>query len=269
VPLRATYDRGVIRFDGVGVSTRGAVLLEVIDWTVGTGERWVVIGPNGAGKTTLLHVAAGYLYPTRGRVELLGETVGRTDIRALRPRIGYMSAALRGLVRDDLRALDVVATAAAGALDPFWTRGRDDGQRAAALALLERFGAGGLAERTMGSLSSGEQQRVQLARALLPDPDLLLRDEPFAGLDMGGRAQLLEALGSLAGAARPAATVLVVHHLEEIPAGFGHAAVIARGRVTAQGRLEDVLTDAVLSDAYGLPLRLSRDQDGGLRVRHA
>ena len=226
-------------------------------------------GPNGAGKTTLLRVAAGYLYPTHGRVELLGETVGRTDIRALRPRIGYLSAALRGLVRDDLRALDVVATAAAGALDPFWTRGRDDGARAAARALLERFGAGELAERTMGSLSSGEQQRVQLARALLPDPDLLLLDEPFAGLDLGGRAQLLAALGSLAREARPAAMVLVVHHLEEIPAGFDHAAVMARARVTAEGRREDVLTDAVLSDAYGLPLRLSRDLDGGLRVRPA
>ena len=256
----------MIRFQGVGVSARGAVILEDVDWTVGAGERWVVVGPNGAGKTTLLRVAAGYLYPTRGRVELLGETLGRTDIRALRPRIGYLSAALRGLVGDELRALDVVATAAAGALDPFWTRGRDDDARAAARALLERFGAGGLAERTMGSLSSGEQQRVQLARALLPDPDLLLLDEPFAGLDLGGRVQLLAALGALAREARPAAMVLVVHHLEEIPAGFEHAAVMARARVTAQGRRDDILTDAVLSDAYGLPLRLRRDGDGGLRV---
>ncbi len=259
----------MIRFEGVGVSTRGAVLLEDIHWTVGDGQRWVVVGPNGAGKTTLLRVAAGYLHPSHGRVELLGETLGRTDIRALRPRIGYLSAALRGLVRDDLRALDVVATAAAGALDPFWTRGRDEGPRAGARTLLERFGAGELAERTMASLSSGEQQRVQLARALLPDPDLLLLDEPFAGLDLGGRAQLLASLGSLAREARPAAVVLIVHHLEEIPSGFAHAAVMARGRVTAQGRRDDVLTDAVLSDAYGLPLRLSRDRDGGLRARRA
>ncbi|HXX62143.1 MAG TPA: ATP-binding cassette domain-containing protein [Candidatus Sulfotelmatobacter sp.] len=257
----------MIRFEGVGVSTRGAVLLEDVDWTVRTGERWVVIGPNGAGKTTLLRIAAGYLYPTRGRVELLGRTVGRTDVRALRPRIGFLSTALRNLVRDDLRALDVVTTAAVGALDPFWTHDRDDGSRAAAHRLLQRFGAGELAERTMGSLSSGEQQRVQLARALLPDPDLLLLDEPFAGLDLGGRAQLLAALGTLAGETRPAAMVLVAHHLEEIPAGFDHAAVLARGRMTAQGRRDDVLSDAILSDAYGLPLHLHRGRDGALRVR--
>ena len=265
----APYDRDVIRFEGVGVSTRGAILLEGLDWSVAAGERWVVIGPNGAGKTTLLRVAAGYLYPSRGRVELLGRTLGRTDIRRLRPRIGYMSAALRDLVRDDLRALDVVATAATGALDPFWTRGRDDGARAAAGRLLERFGAAALAERAMGSLSSGEQQRVQLARAMVSDPDLLLLDEPFAGLDLGGRVQLLTALASLACAARPAAIVLVVHHLEEIPAGFDHAAVMARGRLTAQGRRDDVLTDDVLSDAYGLPLRVARDRDGRVRARPA
>ncbi|HXR27785.1 MAG TPA: ATP-binding cassette domain-containing protein [Candidatus Baltobacteraceae bacterium] len=259
----------MIRFQAAGVSTRGAVLLEGVDWTVRAGERWVVVGPNGAGKTTLVRVAAGYLYPTRGRVELLGEVLGETDIRALRSRIGYMSAALRGLVRDDLRALDVVATAAAGALDPFWTRGRDDRARDTARTLLERFGAGGLADRTMGSLSSGEQQRVQLARALLPDPDLLLLDEPFAGLDLGARVELLAALGSLARETRPTGIVLVVHHLEEIPAGFDHALVLARARVTAQGRRADVLTDAILSDAYGLRLRVRRDGDGGLRVRPA
>ncbi|HTS15384.1 MAG TPA: ATP-binding cassette domain-containing protein [Candidatus Sulfotelmatobacter sp.] len=259
----------MIRVEGVTVRTRGTALLEGIDWTVGAGERWVVVGPNGAGKTTLLRLAAGYLYPTRGRVSLLGETLGATDVRRLRPRIGYLSAALRGLIRDDVTALDVVATAAAGALDPFWTRGPDDGARVTAAALLDRFGAGALAGRSMGTLSSGEQQRVQLARALLPDPDLLLLDEPFAGLDLGGRVQLLAALSDLAAAPRPSAIVLVVHHLEEIPAGFGHALVLARGRALASGAREAVLTDTVLSEAYELPLRVRPDGAGGLRVHPA
>jgi len=248
----------------VAVRTRGATLLDDITWTVEAGQRWVIVGPNGAGKTTLLRVAAGYLHPSRGRVALLGRPLGGTDVRRLRPRIGYMSAALRGLVRDDLVALDVVATAAAGVLDPFWARAAADpaGTAGRARALLDRFGVGALAARPIGTLSSGEQQRVQLARALLPDPDLLLLDEPFAGLDIGGRIQLRQALADLAGRPRPAALVLVVHHLEEIPDGFEHALILAAGRVVAQGSAAATLTDDGLGRAYGLALRVRHGRDG-------
>jgi iron complex transport system ATP-binding protein len=250
----------VLRLDGVGVRRSGHWILASIDWTVNAGERWVVVGPNGAGKTTLLAIAATYLWPTTGSVEVLGERIGRVDARELRRRVGYVSAALAERIDDDLRVIDVVVSARDAALAPWWAR-FDATDRDRARACLERMGCGELADRSFGSLSSGERQRVQIARTLMTEPELLLLDEPAAGLDLGAREDLVERLAGLAAAPSPAAVVLVTHHLEEIPPGFGHAMVLADGRCVAVGPADTALTAATLSAAYGLSLRLDAADD--------
>jgi iron complex transport system ATP-binding protein len=249
----------VLDLEGVVVRRGTARLLDRVSLRVRAGERWVVVGPNGAGKSTLLALAATTLFPTSGRIRVLGTEIGRVDARSLRARIGLASAALAERFDPGLTAHDVVVTARTGALAPWWDAFSDaDHERADALC--DRLGIGTLAGRAFGTLSTGERQRVLLARTVLPDPDLLLVDEPAAGLDLRAREELVDALGALAHASRPAGTVLVTHHLEEIPPGFGHALVLARGRAVAGGRIEAVLTDAVLSEAYGIPLRVdSRD----------
>lgn len=257
----------VLRLEGVGVRRAGRWILSDIHWTVNPGERWVVVGPNGAGKTTLVAVAATYLWPTMGTVEVLGARIGRVDARELRRRVGYVSAALAGRIDDDLTAHDVVVSARDAALAPWWGR-FDDSDRARARDCLERMGCGGLAARTFGSLSSGERQRVQVARTLIAEPDLLLLDEPAAGLDLGAREALVDRLETLAGGPSPAAIVLVTHHLEEIPPGFGHALLLADGRPMAAGPIATALTSATLSAAYGQPLRLSAT-DGRFHARRA
>jgi iron complex transport system ATP-binding protein len=242
---------------GVGVRRAGRSIVEALDWAIGRGERWVVVGPNGAGKTTLLAVASTYLWPTVGTVEVLGERIGRVDARVLRRRIGYVSASLAGQIDDDLTVLDVVVAARDAALAPWWaTFGEDD--RARARTCLERMGCLELAARTFGTLSSGERQRVQIARTLMTEPELLLLDEPAAGLDLAARETLVGRLERLAAEPAPKAIVLVTHHLEEIPPGFGHALVVAEGRLVAAGPLEEVLTGPILSSAYGLPLVVGR-----------
>jgi iron complex transport system ATP-binding protein len=224
------------------------------------GERWVIVGPNGAGKTTLLAIAATYLWPTTGTVEVLGERLGSVDARELRRRIGYVSASLAQVIDESLSALDVVVSARDAALAPWWAT-FDDADRARARACLERMGCGQLAGRAFGTLSSGERQRVQIARTLMGEPELLLLDEPAAGLDLAARETLVGRLAAMAAGPRPAAIVLVTHHLEEIPPGFGHALLLAEGRVVASGPLRTSLTGRSLSAAYGVPLRLRRYRD--------
>jgi iron complex transport system ATP-binding protein len=224
------------------------------------GERWVIVGPNGAGKTTLLAIAGTYLWPSTGSVEVLGERLGRVDARDLRRRIGYVSASLADRIDRELSALDVVLSARDAALAPWWaTFGETDRDRA--LACLERMGCGSLAERTFGTLSSGESQRAQIARTLMCEPDLLLLDEPAAGLDLAAREALVGRLASLAVESTPEAIVLVTHHLEEIPPGFRHALVLAGGREVAAGPIRAAMTSASLSAAYGTPLRLQCVRD--------
>lgn len=246
-----------LALEHVTVVRAGRALLDDVGWTVRPGERWVLLGPNGSGKTTLLRVAGLWLRPTAGTVAVAGETSGRTDVRSLRARIGYTSAALADSLRADVDALDVVMTGRRAALEAWWHHWSDD-DRAAAARELDRVGAGALAGRRFGTLSSGERQRVLLARALAGAPDLLLLDEPAAGLDLGAREDLVDRLGALAADPATAPMVLVTHHPEEIPPGFTHALLLRHGRVVAAGPFDEVVAGGPLSACFGLDLEVTR-----------
>ncbi len=254
----------VLRLRDVAVRRGGRTILGPLDWDIRAGERWVVIGPNGSGKTTLAHVASTYLWPSAGRVDVLGETIGRVDARELRRRIGYAGSALERDVDPALAALDVVVTARHAALAPWW-HSYTDADRSRAASLLDGMGVGGLADRAFGVLSTGERRRVLIARALMPDPDLLILDEPAASLDLGARELLVRDLATLAARASPAAMALVTHHVEEIPAGFSRALVLSAGVVVAAGPIREALTSQHLSTAFGLPIDID-DVDGRLRA---
>jgi iron complex transport system ATP-binding protein len=226
-----------------------------------------VIGPNGSGKTTLLSVLALTLWPTSGTVEVLGARYGRVDTRVLRERIGLASSAVEAVMRPDLTPIDLVMTARHAATEPWWHVYSDD-DRGRARHLLEGLGIDGLADHPFGTLSAGERRRTSIARALMPDPELLLLDEPAASLDLGARETLLRDLARLAGEPRPSAIVLVTHHVEEIPVGFSHVLVLRGGEPVAAGAIEDVLIDSVLSQAYQLPIAVTHD-DGRVSARLA
>ena len=249
----AVVSDAVLSLSGVGVVRDGATLLAGVDWTVLEGERWVLLGPNGAGKTTLVQIAAASLFPSSGTVELLGERFGRTDLGELRTRVGLSSSALTDRVPANEKAVDVVVTAAHGVLGR-WREAYDATDVDRALALLARVGLRAFAGRRFGTLSEGERKRVLLARALMTDPELLLLDEPAAGLDLGAREALLRLLTRLAADPGAPPSVLVTHHVEEVPVGTTHALLLARGRVVAAGPVDAVLTGPLLSRAFGLPL---------------
>jgi iron complex transport system ATP-binding protein len=246
----------VISFDKVGVVRSGSHLVRAIDWQVELDERWVVLGPNGAGKTTLLNLAAGRLHPTTGVAEVLGERLGRTDVAELRTRIGLSTAALAERVPAGELVHDVVVTAAWSVVGR-WRERYDVMDEVRARGLLDQLGVAALADRAYGTLSEGERKRVQIARALMTDPELLLLDEPAAGLDLGGREDLLRRLTELADDPDAPAMVLVTHHVEEIPPGFTHALLLREGGVVAQGLLDDTITGENLSTAFGMPLVVS------------
>ncbi|MDQ3615563.1 MAG: ABC transporter ATP-binding protein [Actinomycetota bacterium] len=255
----------VLELAGVTVRRGQSTLVEGIDWTVEEDERWVVLGPNGAGKTTLLQVASAQIHPADGVVGILGEVLGTVDVFELRPRIGFTSAALADRVPRQERVHDVVVSASYGVIGR-WRERYDELDHQRATGLLGQVGAGDLAERTFGTLSEGERKRVQIARALMTDPELLLLDEPAAGLDLGGREDLVSLLSVLAMDESSPATVLVSHHVEEIPPGFTHALLLRRGGVVAAGPLEEVMTEQTLSSTFGLPLRLTHE-DGRWAAR--
>ena len=249
----------VLEFADVTVKRGPATLVTGIDWRVEEDERWVVLGPNGAGKTTVLQVASAQVHPAAGVVGILGEVLGTVDVFELRPRIGLTSAALADRIPRQERVHDVVVSASYGVVGR-WRERYDELDHARTAGLLSQVGVAHLAERTFGTLSEGERKRVQVARALMTDPELLLLDEPAAGLDLGGREDLVSLLSALASDETSPTTVLVSHHVEEIPPGFTHALLLRRGEVVASGPLEQVMTEQTLSATFGLPLRLSYEE---------
>jgi iron complex transport system ATP-binding protein len=257
----------VVELRALEVRRAGRAILGPLDLTIRDGERWAVLGPNGSGKTTLLSCIGLELWPTGGTIDVLGHRYGRVDSRELRRRIGAAGSAIEASLRADLTPTTLVMTARHAATEPWW-HVYSDADRERARKLLDELGLGRVAEHQFGTLSAGERRRTSIARALMPDPDLLLLDEPAANLDLGARETLLADLAVLAGAARPSAIVLVSHHVEEIPPGFSHALVLADGALLAAGPIATVLRDEVLSRAFGLPIRIER-RDGRAWARMA
>ena len=255
----------VLEFAGVTVRRGGSTLIDSVDWTVGEDQRWVVLGPNGAGKTTLLQVLAAQIHPTAGVAGLLGEVLGTVDVFELRPRIGLTSASLAERIPRGERVRDVVVSASYAVVGR-WRESYDDLDHERAHELLVEVGVSHLADRTFGTLSEGERKRVQVARALMSDPELLLLDEPAAGLDLGGREDLVNTLSVLAADPASPATVLVSHHVEEIPPGFTHALLMRGGRVVAAGPMAEVITEDNLSETFGMHLLL-RHEDSRFSAR--
>jgi iron complex transport system ATP-binding protein len=236
------------------------LILRDVDWTVQPDERWIVLGRNGSGKSTLLRIASLYLHPSRGTVRVLGEELGRTDVRQLRRKIGYSAAAFADLLRPALSVRDVVMTAKFAALEPWWHE-YDDADRARAVEMLARVGCDALAPHLFATLSSGERQRVLLARTLFTDPGVILLDEPTAALDLAGREELVANLDTLATDATTPPIVLVTHHVEEIPPSFTHALLLRGGAVLAQGPIAECMEAETLSACFDISLELAR-RDG-------
>ena len=255
----------VVRFDDVFVVTEDQrTILSGIDWQILSGQRWVVVGPNGAGKSTMLHIAATYRFPTRGRVTVFGQQMGRVDLRELRRDIGYTGAELERIMDTRMTVLDTVLTGSRAHLSR-WREVYDEPDLTLAQGLVADMGLGGMETRILSTLSQGERRRAQIARALMAQPQLLLLDEAAAGLDVAGREHLIAVLADLA-AGPLAAIVFVTHHVEEIPPGFTHAALVSDGGITKAGPISDVLTDAAMSDCFGLALEVEHD-DGRFRAR--
>jgi iron complex transport system ATP-binding protein len=241
---------------GVSVRRAGIPLLSGVDLAIGAGERWVVLGPNGAGKTTLMRILSTYLVPSAGTVEVLGQRLGRTDVAELRPRIGYLSPSLAHEIPEQLTPRQVVDAAQAGALFPWYVEpGRMSRERTD--AALAQVGLSDVPERPFATFSSGEQLRIQLARALVMEPSALLLDEPMASLDIGGRGALMDSLDRI-GRGPIGAMVLVVHRLEDVPSVVTHAALMREGRLMASGPVTEVLADEPMSACFGTHVRVTR-----------
>jgi iron complex transport system ATP-binding protein len=245
----------VVHLMEVTVRRGTSVLLDAVNWNVDVDQRWVILGPNGAGKTTLLQIASAQMFPTSGRVHVLGERLGAVDVTEIRPRIGLSSASLAGRVPPNETVIDVVVSAGYGVVGR-WRERYDELDFARARELLAAMGIERLADRLYGTLSEGERKRALAARALMTDPELLLLDEPAAGLDLAGREDLLGRLSVLAVDPSAPTTVLVTHHVEEIPAEFSHVLLMRGGKVIGAGPMAETLTEQALSETFGMNLTL-------------
>ena len=248
----------ILQLSDISVRRGDHVILGPLNWQVLEGQRWVILGPNGAGKTTLLQICSSLIHPTTGEIHILGEKLGRVDVFELRTRIGLTSSALVERLSPDELVMDVVLTAAYAMLGR-WQEKYDLWDESRAMALLTALGVRGLGERLFGSLSEGEKKRVQIARALMADPELLLLDEPASSLDLGGREDLLIRIESLSRDPLAPATVIVTHHIEEIPVGTTHALLLRDGVAVAQGEVASVITDQNLTQAYGLAITVQTE----------
>ncbi|WP_018179014.1 ATP-binding cassette domain-containing protein [Jongsikchunia kroppenstedtii] len=257
----------LIDFRDVVLRRGGKRLVGPINWQVELDERWVVLGPNGAGKTSLMRMAAAETHPTSGTAHILGEVLGHTDVRELAIRIGVTSSMLADRIPPDELVSDLVISAGYSVLGR-WREEYEQVDRSQAVETLESMGAEHLADRVYGTLSEGERKRVLISRALMTDPELLLLDEPAAGLDLGGREELVARLGELAADPDAPATVLITHHVEEIPEGFTHAMLLNDGEVVAQGLIDDVVTADNLSEAFRQSIALDQ-VDGRYFARRA
>jgi iron complex transport system ATP-binding protein len=243
----------VLQLADVTVRRGTSILLDAVSWTVNEGDRWVVLGANGAGKTTLVQVCSAQMHPSSGSATILGERVGAVDVFELRPRIGFTSAAIAERIPRDELVRDVVVSASYGIVGR-WREAYDDLDHDRARDLLVEVGAVKLIDRTFGTLSEGERKRVQIA------PELLILDEPAAGLDLGGREDLVSTLSVLATDSLAPAIVLVSHHVEEVPPGFTHALMLRAGRVVAGGPLAEVMNAENLSSTFGMSLQLTVEE---------
>ena len=245
----------VLALENVSVVRSGKTILSAINWSVQDSQRWVIVGPNGAGKTTLLKIAAAQLQPSSGTARVLGETLGEINVFDLRTRVGFASTAIASRIPNSESVLDAVMTASYAVTGRFNEKYEDVDERRARRVLTE-WHLSEFADRAFGTLSDGEKKRTQIARAVMPDPELLLLDEPVASLDIGARESTIKILGGYASHPSAPAIVMVTHHLEEIPAGFTHALVLNEGQIVASGPIQSTLTSEKLSEAYGLPLEV-------------
>lgn len=248
----------VLSFSDVSVTRNGTTILDSVSWSAQAADRWVILGPNGAGKTTLLQLAAAQIHPSSGEVVVLESKLGSADVFDVRPRIGFSSTALARRVPSSERVIDVVLTAAYSVTGR-WNEEYDTVDLRRARRVLAEWSLSHLEDRRFGDLSDGEQKRVQIARSVMTDPELLLLDEPAASLDLGAREELVQLLSGYAQAESAPAIVMVTHHVEEIPVGFTHALIITRGTVHSAGKMDDVVTSENLSDAFGLDLVITKD----------
>lgn len=254
----ASMGSAVLSLHDVSVRREDRVILGPLNFSISQGERWVVLGPNGAGKSTLLQILATKIFPTHGTVTVLDKQMGKVDLSELRTRIGICGSVIAEDIPYDEIVKDVVLTAAYAILGR-WNENYDLWDESRAIALLTTFGVRELGERAYGSLSEGEKKRVQIARALMTDPELLLLDEPAAGLDLGGREDLLRRFANFAADPASPATILVTHHIEEIPVGTTHGLLLKDGNVAVSGPIEQVITSEHVSAVFGATITVSQE----------